>query len=61
MSLPAINWQTLTDDELDQLIRLAEAEHRRRWAARRTPSLIDDLKAAIRAQEDVPPGEQAPC
>jgi hypothetical protein len=61
MSLPAIDWQSLTDDELDQLIHRAEAEQRRRGDAQRTPSLIEDLKAAIRAQQDERPGEQAAC
>ena len=58
MSLPEIDWQSLTDDELDQLIQLAQAEQRRRWEAQRPPSLVDDLRAAIRAQQEAPPREQ---
>ncbi len=47
MSLPEIDWHSLTDDELAHLIRRAEAEERRRWEASRSPSVVDDLRAAI--------------
>jgi hypothetical protein len=55
MSLPEIPWSTLTDDELDELLLLAEAEEQRRWYARRPRSLVDDLRTAMSAQPDKHP------
>ena len=47
MSLPTIEWATLTNDELAELILAAEAEEQRRWYARRPRSLVDELRACI--------------
>jgi hypothetical protein len=45
---PPIAWQDLTDDELEDVLQEAEAERRRRWKLRRTPSFVDELRTQLR-------------
>jgi hypothetical protein len=47
MSYPVIDWPNLTDDELEALIRQAEAEQHRRREARRPRSFVDDIRAEL--------------
>jgi hypothetical protein len=42
-NVPRIDWPNLTDEALEELHRLVEAERERRWFARRPRSSVDDL------------------
>jgi hypothetical protein len=42
-NVPHIDWPNLTDEALEELRRLVEAEQERRWFARRPRSPVDDL------------------
>jgi hypothetical protein len=42
-NVPRIDWPNLTDEALDELRMLVEAERERRWFARRPRSPVDDL------------------
>jgi hypothetical protein len=47
---PQISWQELSDDELEDVLQEAEAERRRRWKLRRTPSFVDALRTQLRKE-----------
>ena len=42
-SVPPIDWPNLTDEALEELRTLVEAEQQRRWLARRPSSPTDEL------------------
>jgi predicted RNA-binding Zn-ribbon protein involved in translation (DUF1610 family) len=44
-NVPRIDWPNLTDEALEELRTLVEAERQRRWSARRPQSPVDDLRA----------------
>ena len=41
--IPRIDWPNLTDEVLEELRSLVEAERQRRWLARRPSSPVDEL------------------
>jgi hypothetical protein len=41
--IPRIDWLNLTDEALEELHTLVEAERQRRWFARQPRSAVDDL------------------
>jgi hypothetical protein len=43
MNIPRIDWPNLTDEALEELHTLVEAERQRRWFARRPRSPVDEL------------------
>jgi hypothetical protein len=49
--VPPIDWPNLTDEALEELRTLVEAEQQRRWAAQRRRSPVDDLGTVGRAPE----------
>jgi len=48
-NVPRIDWPNLTDEALEELCRLVEAERERRWRARRPHSPVDELYDSERA------------
>ena len=48
-NVPRIDWPNLTDEALEELRRLVEAERERRWFAWRPRSPVDDLYDSARA------------
>ena len=50
-NVPRIDWPNLTDEALEELHRLVEAERERRWFARRPRSSVDDLYDSGRAPQ----------
>jgi hypothetical protein len=47
--VPPIDWPNLTDDALEELCRLVEAERGRRWRTRRPRPPVDELYDSARA------------
>jgi len=41
--VPRLDWPNLTDEALEQLRTLVEAERQRRWCTQRPRALVDDL------------------
>jgi hypothetical protein len=52
-NVPCIDWPNLTDEALEELGTLVEAERQRRWFARRPRSPVDDLHDSARAPQPV--------
>jgi hypothetical protein len=50
-NVPRIDWPNLTDEALEELRRLVEAERERWWFARRPRAPIDDLYDSGRAPQ----------
>jgi hypothetical protein len=48
-NVPRIDWPNLTDDALEELRMLVEAERERRWFARQPRSSVDELYNSGRA------------
>jgi hypothetical protein len=48
--VPPIDWPNLTDEALEELRTLVEAERQRRWLARRPSAPVDELHDAPRAR-----------
>jgi hypothetical protein len=49
--VPRIDWLNLTDEALEELRRLVDAERERRWFARRPRTPVDDLYNSGRAPQ----------
>jgi hypothetical protein len=49
--VPPIDWPNLTDEALEELRTLVEAERQRRWLARRPRAPVDELYDSGRAPE----------
>jgi hypothetical protein len=49
--VPHIDWPNLTDEALEELRTLAEAERQRRWLAQRPRSPIDELHNSARTPD----------
>jgi hypothetical protein len=49
--LPPIDWQALTEDELDALEEALNAEKQRRWRQRRGRSFAEDMREGLRREE----------
>jgi hypothetical protein len=50
-NLPPIDWPNLTDEALEELRSLVEAERQRRWLAGRPRSPVDELHDMVRTPE----------
>lgn len=50
-NVPCIDWPNLTDEALEALRRLVEAERERRWFAQHPRSPVDDLYDSGRAPQ----------
>jgi hypothetical protein len=51
--VPPIDWPNLTDEALEELRTLVEAERQRRWLARRPRAPVDELHDAGRAPQPI--------
>jgi hypothetical protein len=51
--VPHIDWPNLTDEALEELRTLVEAERQRRWLARRPRAPVDELHDAGRAPQPI--------
>jgi hypothetical protein len=49
--IPPIDWPNLTDDALEELRTLVEAERQRRWLAQRLSSPVDELHDSPRTPD----------
>jgi hypothetical protein len=49
--VPCIDWPNLTDEALEALHTLVEAERQRRWLARQPRAPVDDLYDSARAPQ----------
>jgi hypothetical protein len=49
--VPRIDWPNLTDEALEELRTLVEAERQRRWVAQQPRSPVDNLYDSARAPE----------
>jgi hypothetical protein len=50
-NVPPIDWPNLTDEALEALRTLVEAERQRRWLARRPRAPVDELHASVRTPQ----------
>jgi hypothetical protein len=51
---PPIDWANLTDEALEELRTLVEAERQRRWFTRRPRSPVDELHDSARTPDPTP-------
>jgi hypothetical protein len=51
--IPPIDWPNLTDEALEELRTLVEAEQQRRWLTRRPSTPVDELHDTPRTPEPV--------